>query len=74
MVWALWCAANKENKEGFIMLYVLLVTVILNGHPDTLAAGVYRDKPSCQKALSAYKREAAARGFRVINAKCNGME
>ena len=55
------------------MFYILLVTVLLNGHPDTQAAGIYIDKPSCIKALSAYKREAAARRIQVINAKCEGV-
>lgn len=56
------------------MFYILLVTVMLNGHPDTQSAGVYIDKPSCIKAMALYKAGAKTRRVKVINAKCDGME
>ena len=54
------------------MFYILLITVILNGHPDTQAAGVYIDKSSCIKAMALYKVDAKARKVKVIDAKCDG--
>lgn len=41
------------------MLYMLLVTALVNGHPDTQGLAMYIDKADCEKALSQYKADNA---------------
>lgn len=52
------------------MIYILLVTALINGHPDSQATGRYIDKPACEKAAQVYKAKQAARGIVVYGAAC----
>lgn len=52
------------------MIYILLVTALINGHPDTQATGRYIDKPACEKAAQVYKAKQAARGVVVYAVAC----
>ena len=52
------------------MIYILLVTALINGHPDTQATGRYIDKPACQKAAQVYKAKQKTRGIVVYSTAC----
>lgn len=36
------------------MIYMLLVTVLSNGHPDTQAVALYMSKADCERAKAHY--------------------
>lgn len=52
------------------MIYILLVTALINGHPDSQVTGRYIDKPACEKAAQVYKAKQAARGVVVYGVAC----
>lgn len=56
------------------MVYLLLVTALINGHPDTSGPSLWLSLEDCQKAETRYKAAQAKAGVKVYATACLPMD
>lgn len=56
------------------MIYMLLVTALVNGHPDTQATSYWLSRADCEKARQEVTHSKPGQPFQVLASGCFPVE